>query len=176
MWWAYHLHLTLITSIKQHYNHDVLNIHEEVLHPTHPKVRRPAYFNINLLLEQELGVGIQCLLPSLKPFEWVVYVTSHLFLACLPWIVNPWNPPSVHHTPLHLAWQKCHNSSSKQRNTLHMEQKKLSHAWSYTQKAKQVHPNYHYKKTTSMMICVCHSRSRFLSCMYIHEDFMTESR
>ena len=34
----------------------------------------------------------------------------------------------------------------------------------------------HYKKYTSMMIRVCHSRSRFLSCMYIHEKFMTESR
>ena len=33
----------------------------------------------------------------------------------------------------------------------------------------------HYKKTTSVMIRVCHSRSRFLSCMYIHDDFMTES-
>ena len=32
------------------------------------------------------------------------------------------------------------------------------------------------KKYTSVMICVCHSRSRFLSCMYIHDDFMTESR
>ena len=32
------------------------------------------------------------------------------------------------------------------------------------------------KKYTSVMIRVCHSRSRFLSCMYIHEDFMTESR
>ena len=32
------------------------------------------------------------------------------------------------------------------------------------------------KKYTSMMIRVCHSRSRFLSCMYIHDDFMTESR
>ena len=34
----------------------------------------------------------------------------------------------------------------------------------------------HYKKYTSVMIHVCHSRSRFLSCMYIHDDFMTESR
>ena len=32
------------------------------------------------------------------------------------------------------------------------------------------------KKDTSMMIRVCHSRSHFLSCMYIHDDFMTESR
>ena len=32
------------------------------------------------------------------------------------------------------------------------------------------------KKYTSVMIRVCHSRSRFLSCMYIHDDFMTESR
>ena len=32
------------------------------------------------------------------------------------------------------------------------------------------------KKYTSMMIRVCHSRSHFLSCMYIHDDFMTESR
>ena len=32
------------------------------------------------------------------------------------------------------------------------------------------------KKYTSMMIRVCHSRSRFLSCMYIHDDFMRESR
>ena len=32
------------------------------------------------------------------------------------------------------------------------------------------------KKYTSMMIRVCHSRSLFLSCMYIHEKFMTESR
>ena len=32
------------------------------------------------------------------------------------------------------------------------------------------------KKYTSMMIHVCHSRSRFLSCMYVHDDFMTESR
>ena len=29
------------------------------------------------------------------------------------------------------------------------------------------------KKYTSVMIRVCHSRSRFLSCMYIHDDFMT---
>ena len=29
---------------------------------------------------------------------------------------------------------------------------------------------------TSVMIRVCHSRSRFLSCMYIHDKFMTESR
>ena len=29
---------------------------------------------------------------------------------------------------------------------------------------------------TSVMIRVCHSRSHFLSCMYIHDDFMTESR
>ena len=28
------------------------------------------------------------------------------------------------------------------------------------------------KKYTSVMICVCHSRSRFLSCMYIHDNFM----
>ena len=27
------------------------------------------------------------------------------------------------------------------------------------------------KKYTSVMIHVCHSRSRFLSCMYIHDDF-----
>ena len=32
------------------------------------------------------------------------------------------------------------------------------------------------KKYTSVMIRVCHGRSRFLSCMYIHDDFMTESR
>ena len=32
------------------------------------------------------------------------------------------------------------------------------------------------KKYTSVMIRVCHSRSRFLSCMYIHDDFITESR
>ena len=32
------------------------------------------------------------------------------------------------------------------------------------------------KKYTSVMIHVCHSRSRFLSCMYIHDDFMIESR
>ena len=32
------------------------------------------------------------------------------------------------------------------------------------------------KKDTSVMIRVCHSRSRFLSCMYIYDDFMTESR
>ena len=36
--------------------------------------------------------------------------------------------------------------------------------------------NLHYKKNTSVMIRVCHSRSRFLSCMYIHDKFMTESR
>ena len=34
----------------------------------------------------------------------------------------------------------------------------------------------HYKKNTSVMIRVCHSRSLFLSCMYIHDKFMTESR
>ena len=34
----------------------------------------------------------------------------------------------------------------------------------------------HYKKYTSVMIRVCHSRSRLLSCMYIHDNFMTESR
>ena len=32
------------------------------------------------------------------------------------------------------------------------------------------------KKYTSVMIRVCHSRSRFLSCMYIHDKFMRESR
>ena len=32
------------------------------------------------------------------------------------------------------------------------------------------------KKYTSVMIRVCYSRSLFLSCMYIHDDFMTESR
>ena len=32
------------------------------------------------------------------------------------------------------------------------------------------------KKDSSMMIRVCHSRSCFLSCMYIHDNFMTESR
>ena len=32
------------------------------------------------------------------------------------------------------------------------------------------------KKYTSVMICVYSSRSRFLSCMYIHDKFMTESR
>ena len=32
------------------------------------------------------------------------------------------------------------------------------------------------KKYTSVVVRVCHSRSRFLSCMYIHENFMTESR
>ena len=32
------------------------------------------------------------------------------------------------------------------------------------------------KKYTSVMIRVCHSRSRFVSCMYIHDKFMTESR
>ena len=32
------------------------------------------------------------------------------------------------------------------------------------------------KKHTSVMIRVCHSRSRLLSCMYIHDDFLTESR
>ena len=32
------------------------------------------------------------------------------------------------------------------------------------------------KKYTSVMIRVCHSRSHFLSCMYIHDDLMTESR
>ena len=36
--------------------------------------------------------------------------------------------------------------------------------------------SYHYKKDTSVMIRVCHIRSRFLSCMYIHDDFMTKSR
>ena len=35
---------------------------------------------------------------------------------------------------------------------------------------------YTTKKYTSVMIRVCHSRSRFLSCMYIHDDFMTESK
>ena len=30
------------------------------------------------------------------------------------------------------------------------------------------------KKYTSVMIRVCHSRSCFLSFMYIHDDFMTE--
>ena len=34
----------------------------------------------------------------------------------------------------------------------------------------------HYKKYTSVMIRVCHSRSSFLSCMYIHDKFITESR
>ena len=32
------------------------------------------------------------------------------------------------------------------------------------------------QKNTSVMIHVCHIRSCFLSCMYIHDDFMTESR
>ena len=32
------------------------------------------------------------------------------------------------------------------------------------------------KKYTSVMIHVCHSRLLFLSCMYIHDKFMTESR
>ena len=32
------------------------------------------------------------------------------------------------------------------------------------------------KKFTSVTIRVCHSRSHFLSCMYIHDKFMTESR
>ena len=32
------------------------------------------------------------------------------------------------------------------------------------------------KKYTSVTIRVCHSRSCFLSCMYIHDKFMTESR
>ena len=32
------------------------------------------------------------------------------------------------------------------------------------------------KKYTSVMIRVCQSRSLFLSCMYIHDEFMTESR
>ena len=32
------------------------------------------------------------------------------------------------------------------------------------------------KKYTSVRIHVCHRRSRFLSCMYIHDKFMTESR
>ena len=36
--------------------------------------------------------------------------------------------------------------------------------------------SYTTKKYTSVMIHVCHSRSRFLSCMYIHDDFMTKSR
>ena len=36
--------------------------------------------------------------------------------------------------------------------------------------------NNHYKKYTPVMIRVCHSRSRFLSCMYIHGKFMRESR
>ena len=30
------------------------------------------------------------------------------------------------------------------------------------------------KKYTSVMIRVCHSRSLFLSCMYIHDKFMIE--
>ena len=33
---------------------------------------------------------------------------------------------------------------------------------------------YTTKKIHFVMIRVCHSRSRFLSCMYIHDDFMTE--
>ena len=41
---------------------------------------------------------------------------------------------------------------------------------------KRIISNMHYKKYTSVMIRVCRSRSRFLSCMYIHDDFMTESR
>ena len=32
------------------------------------------------------------------------------------------------------------------------------------------------KKYTSVMIRVCHSRSLFSSCMYIHDKFMTKSR
>ena len=32
------------------------------------------------------------------------------------------------------------------------------------------------KKYTYVMIRVCHSRSRFLSCTYIPDKFMTESR
>ena len=32
---------------------------------------------------------------------------------------------------------------------------------------------HQYKKYTSVVIRVCHSKSRFLSCMYIHDDFMT---
>ena len=38
------------------------------------------------------------------------------------------------------------------------------------------HTSLHYKKYTSMMMRVCHSRSLFLPCMYIHDKFMTESR
>ena len=35
----------------------------------------------------------------------------------------------------------------------------------------------HYKKKyTSVMIRVYHSTSQFLSCIYIHDKFMTESR
>ena len=32
-------------------------------------------------------------------------------------------------------------------------------------------PDIHYKKDTSVMIRVCHGRSHFLSCMYIHDKF-----
>jgi hypothetical protein len=32
------------------------------------------------------------------------------------------------------------------------------------------------KKNTSVIIRLCHSRSLFLSCLYIHDNFMTESR
>ena len=35
---------------------------------------------------------------------------------------------------------------------------------------------YTTKKYTSVMIRVCHNRSRFLSCMYIHDKFLTKSR
>ena len=37
-------------------------------------------------------------------------------------------------------------------------------------------PQVSLKKYTSVIIRVCHSRSGFLSCMYINDDFMTKSR
>ena len=59
-------------------------------------------------------------------------------------------------------------SDSCQANTSIFARRKATSALSYL--------SSHYKKYTSVMIRVCHSRSRFLSCMYIHDNFMTKSR
>jgi hypothetical protein len=57
----------------------------QILQRTQPKLTyNLAYFIIVLLFEHELGVIIIFLLPSLKPFLAVVFVTVHLFMASLP--------------------------------------------------------------------------------------------
>ena len=88
-----------------------------------------------------------------------------LCLFCLPMLVDSCSHKLfAHKIPMHRKWVRLKCACHVIHDALVMFQ-----FLSFMRASLQ-------KKYTSVMIRACHSRSRFLSCMYIHDDFMTGSR